>query len=102
MINRLKVIGLTKPPKFALGQTVITINARHELTDFDITYAMNRFIDGDWGLCCEEDKQANDEGLSTVNPDRLLAVYETANGTPFWIITEYDRSVTTVLMPSDY
>ena len=55
---------------------------------------------GDWGELDEEDKTANDEALKT--GERLLSAYKSATGTKFWIITEADRSVTTILMPEDY
>lgn len=55
---------------------------------------------GDWGDLCEEDRQANEDAL---NRDlRLLSSYSDRNGTKFWIITEADRSLTTILLPEDY
>ncbi|MBX3412562.1 MAG: type I restriction endonuclease subunit M [Pirellulales bacterium] len=55
---------------------------------------------GDWGLVCSEDWQANEDALR--DDLRLLSAYRTSNGAKFWIITEADRSSTTVLMPDDY
>ena len=55
---------------------------------------------GDWGDLCSEDKQANDDALSV--GARLLSAYHTGDGRKFWIITEADRSVTTVLLPEEY
>lgn len=55
---------------------------------------------GDWGDLCEEDRQANEDAL---NRDlRLLSAYSDRNGAKFWIITEADRSLTTILLPEDY
>jgi hypothetical protein len=48
----------------------------------------------------EHDRQANDRAL--IEGTRLLSVYQAVNGTKFWIITEADRSVTTILLPEDY
>lgn len=54
---------------------------------------------GDWGNLCEEDRLANERALR--EGERLLSAYETAGGVTFWIITERDRSATTVLLPED-
>jgi hypothetical protein len=56
-------------------------------------------LSGDWGDLCEEDRQANEDALK--NGDRLLSAYGT-RGDKIWIITEWDRSVTTVLFPDEY
>ncbi len=86
--------------KFPLGQIVSTPNALSNLTRDDITKALGRHVAGDWGEACEEDRQEND--LSLKEGFRLLSVYAGSDGTKFWIITEADRSVTTVLLPEDY
>ena len=61
---------------------------------------LQRHVAGDWGEVCAEDKQSNDHAL--VEGTRILSAYRAADGTKFWIITEADRSVTTVLLPEDY
>ncbi len=55
---------------------------------------------GNWGIVDAEDWQLNDTAL--VDGDRLLSAYMTLKGVKLWIITEHDRSVTTILLPSDY
>ena len=55
---------------------------------------------GDWGDLGEEDWQENDTALRTGL--RLLSSYRSASGITFWVITEADRSATTLLMPDDY
>lgn len=70
------------------------------LTDLDISNALNRHQSGDWGELCEEDKQVNEKALK--DGDRILSVYISSGGKRFWVITEADRSSTTVLMPEDY
>lgn len=87
-------------PKFELGQLVATPNALAQVSPEEITNALARHVRGDWGDCCPEDTAANDAALR--EGSRLLSVYRTANQTAFWIITEWDRSVTTVLLPEDY
>jgi hypothetical protein len=85
---------------FPLGQTVITRTARDELHPEDITLCVARHARGEWGDLGADDLRANQialaEGL------RLLSAYSDRNGVRFWIITEADRSATTVLLPDDY
>lgn len=87
-------------PRFPLGQLVITSNAASRLAKDDVTTAIRRHVQGDWGDVCEEDRLENDRSL--IRGSRLLSVYVAADGLCFWIITEADRSVTTVLLPEDY
>jgi len=87
-------------PKFALGQIVATRNAVHSLPADEILNALFRHALGDWGTLCEEDWKANEEALESGG--RLLSVYQIARGVKFYVITEWDRSVTTVLLPEDY
>ena len=85
--------------KFPLGQIVITANANAQLDSQAVSEALSRHASGDWGEVGEADRQENE--LSLREGFRLLSVYGTGKGR-FWIITEADRSVTTVLMPEDY
>ena len=87
-------------PKFHLGQTVATPNALDQLTQDDVLCGLQRHQSGDWGDVCEDDKKEND--LALENGIRLFSVYRTPTHKKFWIITEADRSITTVLMPEDY
>ncbi len=59
-----------------------------------------RYINGDWGDTCEDDKRQNDWAVG--NGERILAAYSDENGTKIWIITEWDRSYTTILLPDEY
>ena len=86
--------------KFPLGQTVITSNALEQLTQDDVLGALKRHAAGDWGDVCPEDRQENE--LSLREGYRILSAYQSSAGVKFWIITEADRSATTVLMPEDY
>lgn len=85
---------------FRLGHLVSTPNALERLQPSDILTALQRHQAGDWGNVDNHDRQANDQALK--DGTRLLSVYHTASGIKFWIITEADRSVTTLLMPEDY
>ena len=86
--------------KFNLGQTVITPNAQETLHPEDVFLSMKRHASGDWGDCCTEDAQENDFSLD--KHLRIFSVYHDRNGVKFWIITEWDRSITTILLPEDY
>lgn len=66
----------------------------------DVAKALARHAAGDWGDVCAEDKETNDAALS--GGGQLLSDYTAMDGTKFWIITEWDRSTTTVLLPDEY
>ena len=83
-----------------LGQVVATANAAEALPQNEIIAGLQRHASGDWGDVDDEDSASNDQAIQ--HGDRLLSVYHTIDGTKFWIITEWDRSVTTVLLPEDY
>ena len=85
---------------FRLGKIVSTPSALDQLTQEDILLGIQRHQAGDWGDVDEHDRAANDRAL--VEGTRILSVYQSANGTKFWLITEADRSHTTVLLPADY
>ena len=85
---------------FRVGRINSTRNALEQLSENDILSGLQRHQAGDWGDVCDEDRKANDESLP--NGTRLFSVYHCTHGVKFWIITEADRSVTTVLLPEDY
>ena len=93
-------IDLRRSQKFSLGQVVITQNALEAIPPGEVRGALARHAGGDWGDLCEEDRRENARSLT--EGGRLMSVYRAAEGTKFWIITEADRSVTTVLLPQDY
>lgn len=87
------------PVRFPLGQTVITPNARDTLNPEDVWVCLARHQRGNWGDVCSDDHRANEDALR--HDLRLLSVYHDKQ-VKFWIITEADRSVTTILLPEDY
>ena len=87
-------------PKFSLGRTVATSGAIAELSHHDTLRALSRHVKGDWGDVCEEDWKANDEALK--DDTRLVSVYHSESGVKFYVITEWDRSLTTILLPQEY
>ena len=90
---------ITVNPRFNPGRLMITRNAKNALPRREVDAAINRHLSGDWGDVCQSDWQRNEQALR--DGDRLLSVYQTQDGEKFWIITESDRSATTVLLPSD-
>lgn len=86
--------------KFPLGQVFATPGVMMATTEADRISALMRHIGGDWGEVDESDKQSNDQAVT--DGFRILSAYTSADGVRFWIITEHDRSVTTMLLPEEY
>jgi hypothetical protein len=99
IITMTKIILAIPALKFPLGQVVISANANAQLDPAEVTAALSRHASGDWGDVCADDAALNEQALK--HGDRLLSVYGPKDR-QFWIITEADRSVTTILMPEDY
>lgn len=89
-------------PLFPLGQLVATPGALALLERLAIQAAtlLSRHVRGDWGTLSGSDRQANTEALT--NGTRILSSYPLGVAERVWIITEGDRSSTTVLLPSEY
>jgi len=89
-------------PLFPLGRTVATpgaLKALQEAQQMPQTF-LERHVRGDWGDLGQEDVQANEDALKT--GARLLSAYSTRLAEKLWVITEADRSATTLLLPSEY
>lgn len=88
--------------RFPLGQTYITPGAEEALMMAGQTGIefLRRHMSQDWGELSDEDVRENE--LSLKEGFRLLSAYRTAKGQKLWIITEADRSATTILLPSEY
>lgn len=87
-------------PRFQLGQLVATPNALNQIPNEEIMAGLKHHAGCDWGALDAEDLKSNDRAL--VHGGRLFSQYHSTAGIKFWIITEADRSVTTVLLPEDY
>ncbi len=85
---------------FPLGEVRTTLGALETLSMWDILSSLDRHNSGDWGNVCEHDRLENNRALDT--DGRLFSVYDSKEGIRFWIITEADRNVTTVLLPIEY
>ncbi len=89
--------------KVITGKILATPGALEHLAQLGVSAAslLDRHMRGDWGDVCDEDKAAND--YAAQRPLRLLSSYGMGPDVEnIWIITEADRSVTTVLLPSEY
>ncbi|MEK7218008.1 MAG: hypothetical protein AAB728_00935 [Patescibacteria group bacterium] len=96
------MIAVAKPVSFPLGQLVATpgaLAAMAEAGQSPLEF-VRRHARGDWGEVCGEDWTANDDAL--VDGNRLLSAYRTGKDARLWVITEWDRSVTTILLPEEY
>ena len=89
-----------KKPLFSPGRIVATPGAIEALDADDVRSALARHLSGDWGDVCSKDAKENE--FSLTRRLRLFSVYHGSDGTRFWVITEADRSVTTILLPSEY
>lgn len=89
-------------PKFTLGQVVATPGSLEALSNAaqSPSQFLERHVVGDWGECCAEDQQANDEAIQ--EGERILSAYRTLKGEKIWVITEADRSSTCILLPEEY
>ena len=89
-------------PLFELGQVVGTPGALQALTEADKSpfEFLARHVTGDWGSLPEEDVQENK--LAVERGHRVFSSYRLDTGVKVWVITEWDRSVTTVLLPQEY
>jgi hypothetical protein len=86
--------------KVPIGRIMATPGVLAVVSEAELSEALSRHADGDWGEVGDEDRKANDDALR--DGTRILSAYRTQDGTKFWIITEADRSSTTALLPEEY
>lgn len=93
---------LEKKIRFKIGRLLSTPGALEAMNDAQQSPMdfVSRHIYGDWGEVCAEDQQTNEEALE--HNLRLLSAYRTSNAVKLWVITEADRSATTILLPEEY
>jgi hypothetical protein len=88
--------------RFQLGQLVATqgaLSALEQAGQSTLDF-IHRHLSGDWGDLCEDDKRENE--FSVDKHLRIFSTYHTTKGEKPWVITEADRSATTILLPSEY
>ena len=94
---------------FELGDVLMTAEVARMVEEEDafgtVLDCLLRHSEGDWGDLCEDDRKMNDDALEAErgggDTDRLFSAYETGIGR-LYVITEWDRSTTTVLTPEEY
>lgn len=99
----LAVLIIPSQARFASGQVVMTIgvDALVEEGRLDPAPYLYRHLSGDWGDLDDSARRLNDAALQS-GEDRLMSSYQVAPDLKLWIITERDRSVTTLLLPNEY
>lgn len=96
-------ISVVPNMRFSLGQLICTAGVDELVQQGQLNPSMylRRHLGGDWGDLSEGDRELNDAALAS-GEDRLFSSYQVAPDLKLWIITEWDRSVTTLLLPSEY
>ncbi len=99
----LAVLNLTSQARFSPGQVVMTAGIDELVRQgrLNPTPYLRRHLDGDWGDLSDSDRRQNDAALKS-GEDRLFSSYQVTRDLKLWIITEWDRSITTLLLPSEY
>ncbi len=92
----------TMAQRFSLGRLLSTPGALAALEGAgqNPLEFVHRHVSGDWGSVCPEDAAENE--LSVAQGYRILSVYVLTTGTKIWVLTEADRSATTILLPDEY
>lgn len=88
------------PGQLAVTRGVNDLIADNKEFARHVFLSLKRHLAGDWGDFCDEDRVANE--LALQNGERLFSVCKKEGLPTIWIITEWDRSVTTVLFPDEY
>ena len=93
---------MDKEPLFSLGKVVATPGALSALVANETcpSALIARHLTGDWGELDEEDIEANNKAVAS--GERILSAYHLKDNTKLYVITEWDRSCTTLLLPSEY
>lgn len=87
--------------KFEMGRLVATRGFEASgVSKEEWNKALNRHMRGDYGDMPAEDIETNNQAI--IDGDRIMSAYTSSAGTKFWIITEADRSYTTILLPEEY
>ena len=94
--------AISSEQRLQLCRLVMTPGVRHLVQEgqLDPLVYLERHLSGDWGNVSEPDRRANEQALR--HKDRVLSSYQIAPTLILWIITECDRSATTLLLPHEY
>lgn len=97
------VLNRVSPPHFSSGPVLMTIGVDELVQQgrLDPAPYLARHLGGDWGDLSNDDRRRNNAALKS-GKDRLFSAYQVSPELKLWIITEGDRSATTLLLPSEY
>jgi hypothetical protein len=103
MAHEALLVDAVFQPRFPAGQLVMTqgVDALVRQGRLNPNTYLRRHFCGDWGDLSDGDWRQNDAALKS-GEDRLFSSYQVTPDLKLWIITEWDRSVTTLLLPSEY
>lgn len=103
MTTEVLLISLIPNSRFLTGEVVVTAGVDELIQQgrLNPNEFLRRHLSGDWGDLDESDRRQNDAALQS-GEDRLFSSYQVAPDLKLWIITEWDRSVTTLLLPDEY
>lgn len=87
---------------FPLGQVSLTPSVEELRVNnmIDVSALISRHVSGDWSDMCADDIQANKDAIA--DGCRVFSSYKLNDSDKIWIITEHDRSHTTLLLPQEY
>lgn len=88
------------PGKLVMTRGVYALTLETDTFARHVQLSVTRHLAGDWGDLCDEDRVANEQALA--EGGRLFSSYTLEGDHKIWIITEWDRAVTTVLLPEEY
>lgn len=94
------MIAFDTGPKLSLGEIHVTPGAAAKLPPEDVADAVRRHARGDWGALDLADRELNDQRLAKGGP--IASIYTASNGLKFYVLTEADRTITTVLLAEEY
>jgi hypothetical protein len=97
------LVTILAQPRFRPGRVVATLGVHDLMERRELNPAplLQRHLTGDWGDLSDNDRRQNDAALKS-GQDRLFSSYQINDTLKIWIITEWDRGVTTLLLPSEY
>lgn len=98
--NTITKAQVSPAKRLQAGLVVATLGVRESIPTADLNQTLRRHLRGDWGEVSAADKVSNDEALESGL--RIISAYTSQNRVKFWIITERNRSATTLLLPSEY
>ncbi|MEB1846802.1 hypothetical protein VDR43_09240 [Xanthomonas campestris pv. campestris] len=103
MAHEALLISVVSQSRFPTGQLVMTAGVDELVRQGRLNPSpyLRRHLSGDWGDLDDSDRRQNDAALKS-GEDRLFSSYQVTRDLKLWIITEWDRSVTTLLLPSEY